>query len=163
MAIGLLMASSNRHMETKTDAPDRLKSGTFEAVGNIAITAGGKYYTFPMKYVDIVALSQHHLSLYASDNIYGSSVELQLSSDEFPLSIGNYSIPRGNATITFVDHQLNIYSAGTLENSAVAKGNVTINSLTSNSIRGSFTGVLSSEQNDTPETIAHGVFNCIFY
>lgn len=141
----------------------RLTSGTFEAKGTIAISAGGKYYTFPMKYVDIVSLTQHHIALYASDNNYGSSVEIQLSSEEKPISIGSYSVPRGDATVTFVDNQLNLFYAGALLNMASGNGSVTINSLTSSSIRGSFTGVLVSQDYEIPETVAHGVFNCTFY
>jgi hypothetical protein len=166
---GIILSSCSKKSETTTTpTTSNFTQGKYPATGTITLTSGGVNYSMPMSTVQIVTTDTYSIILNALDSTlitnYGTIV-LQINSPTSSgLTTGTYKIPSTTNynMIQFMDKTLTEYTDSPSVSGTSATINIT--TLTSTSIKGTFTATMVPlENNNGPSiTITNGVINCTY-
>ncbi len=166
LVIGIIISGCSKKNSTTT-TPPKLIAGEYAATGTITLSSGGVNYSMPMSSIQIVTSGSNSILLKALDSTtvggYGS-ISMQINSSTSSLNIGTYKIPGTTnvCLIKFTDKTHTPYTASPAISGTSATINIT--SLTSTSIKGTFTATLVSSSNNsgTSISITTGVIDCTY-
>ncbi len=162
---GLIISSCNGKVDktTSNTPPPVIKkgiaAGTYNASGTITFTIGGENYSCPISKV-ISAPTTLTIQTSSTDVKNTGSITITCYTASKAVVTGTYSAstPEALASVSFVNKKFSPYSATSGSKGSSCK--VIINTLTSNSIKGTFTATVSPALSGPSLSITNGSFDC---
>lgn len=163
-----IMLSCSKKSENTTTTSSNFIQGTYTAKGTITLTSGGVNYSMPMTTVQIITTDTYSIILNAADSTLATNfgtIVLQINSPTSAgLTTGTFTIPSTTEfnMINFMNKTLTEYTGSPTVSGTSAT--ISITTLTSTSVQGTFTATLVPLENNGSQgiTITSGVINCTY-
>jgi hypothetical protein len=168
LVVGIMLSCSKKSETTPTTPAPNLTQGIYPAKGTITLTSGGVNYSMPMTNVQIITTETYSVILNAADTSlitnFGTIVIQINSPTSSGLTTGTYTIPSTTNVnmFTFMNKTETEYTASPTVSGT--SGTISITTLTSTSVQGTFSGTLVPLENPSGQsiTITNGVINCTY-